>query len=250
MKYLGKTLLTLIFAAGFSLSAAAQDARTGDYYDPIESFNRGVFGFNNFVDIYFLDPVTDGYRFVVPDGGRSMVSNFIRNLREPLNIANNLLQGDLDGAYNSTFRMITNSFAGFGGLLDVAGREGYIYEYESLDQTLAVYGLPQGPYLVLPLIGPGSTSGHASLFAEGFADPFNRWAINTDQEEWIVVRQATQVLNSKDQFVDVQRDLRVNSSDYYAAVRNILFQQGQNLIYEGRAPLDASSEIPDYDEDF
>lgn len=248
MRGLTKFLTVLAICLSFSSTAIAQDSRTGDYYDPLEPLNRAVFSFNNYVDIFILDPLTVGYRYVTVPEARSAVQNFLRNLREPLNILNNLLQGDLGGAYKSTFRVVVNSFAGFGGILDVAGWEGYEYENEDFGQTLAKWGVSDGPYLVLPLMGPSSTRDHAANMVEGYADPFNHWAFNTDQEEYFYARLVGEVLTAKDNFMDIQQDLRLNSVDYYAAVRSVLYQRSQAALYDNDPNAITAPAIPDYDD--
>ena len=248
MSRLIKFLSIFLVVATLSGAARAQDAETGNYYDPLEPMNRAIFSFNNYVDIFVLDPVTDGYRFIVPEEGRGVIQNFLRNLREPFNILNNLLQGDLDGAYNSAFRMTVNSFAGFGGLLDVAGSEGYFYEFEDLGQTLGYWGISDGPYLVIPFIGPASSRNALGTFAEGYADPFNRWSFNTDEEHQSYTRLAFEVLTAKDEVIDLQRDLRENSADYYAAVRSIVYQRNQSLLHEDIETSEDIADFPEYDD--
>ena len=242
-----KFILTLAGLVLLSMPTHAQEKDT--YDDPLEGYNRAVFSFNNYVDVFILDPITEVYRFTVPEAGRNSVTNFLRNLREPLNIANNLLQGDIYGAYNSAFRMTVNSFTGFGGLMDNAGREGYTYEREDFGQTLGYWGVPDGPYFVLPFLGPSSIRDHASLFIEGYADPFNNWAFNTEEEELFYVRQGMEILTIKDGFMDLQQDLRENSFDYYTAVKSILYQRNQALINDRETTSITRPVIPDYDDD-
>ena len=124
--------------------------------DPLESMNRATFAVNDALDTVIMEPVARGYRAVAPEPARKGVRNFLRNLRSPVNIANQLLQGDLEGAGNDLTRFAVNSLVGVGGLFDVAGSEGYEYEREDFGQTLGKWGVDSGPYLVLPLLGPSS----------------------------------------------------------------------------------------------
>lgn len=122
--------------------------------DRFESSNRMVFAFNDTVNDAVIHPVVKGYRMAVPSPARTGLRNVLRTLRAPVNLGNQVLQGDVEGAGNVVTRTIINVLVGVGGIFDVAGYEGMEYESEDFGQTLAVWGVDHGPYLVLPLIGP------------------------------------------------------------------------------------------------
>jgi ABC-type transporter lipoprotein component MlaA len=121
-------------------------------YDPIEPFNRAVFRFNNVVDMLLLEPASKVYTRVLPPPARTGIGNFLSNLRSPLSFANELLQLDFKGAGTVASRFIINTLAGWGGVFDPAERTGLVASEEDFGQTLAVWGVSDGPYLVLPLL--------------------------------------------------------------------------------------------------
>ena len=122
--------------------------------DPFQGFNRGVYSFNYAVDKAFLKPIAQGYKAVTPDPVERGVGNFFRNLNEPLNIFNNLLQGKIDGALSSTYRFTVNSTVGVLGLFDVAKSYNVNPSPEDFGQTLASWGVSPGPYIIVPFLGP------------------------------------------------------------------------------------------------
>ena len=137
--------------------------------DPWEGWNRRVYDFNARFDRYLFIPVVEGYKRVVPAPARTSVSNFMRNIREILNVGNALLQFRLRTAARSTGRFAVNSTVGFAGLLDPATEMGLFYQKEDFGQTLGVWGLGPGPYMVLPLLGPSSTRDAAGLAVDWYA---------------------------------------------------------------------------------
>jgi len=236
---LKKTLQTLALVASLSLSACAtnsNDAKyAGDIYDPIEPINRGVFAFNDGLDYILLNPLTDAYRFVVPDAFRIAIANFLTNIKSPVYLANELLQGDLDGAALVTKRFVLNSFTGFGGILDTASWEGMTYEPEDFGQTLASWGVGAGPYLVLPILGPSTARDSVGLIGDMAMDPINWYVWNNDKEGLAYARTGATLLTAKDQVIDLQRDLKANSLDYYAATRSVWMQRRQAVINDTNA---------------
>lgn len=140
--------------------------------DPFESFNRGVYKFNRALDRKVLDPFVGGYKAVVPSVARKRLSNAVRNLNEPLNAAHNILQGKPDRAARSVARFFINSLWGLGGLFDVAKHADVEWAPEDAGQTLAVWGVPTGPYLQLPFFGPSTLRDTVGLGIDSVADPF------------------------------------------------------------------------------
>lgn len=139
--------------------------------DPLEPFNRVMWDINTFLDKYILRPVTWVYRTVTPDPLEQAVSNFYENARMPLTIINTLLQGDFDRAGEATQRFLVNTTLGIGGLADPASGMEIETVDEDLGQTFAVWGIGDGPYLVLPGIGPTNPRDLAGFVGESFGDP-------------------------------------------------------------------------------
>ncbi|ACI99443.1 VacJ family lipoprotein [Rhodospirillum centenum] len=223
-------------------------ADTRSVNDPLEPLNRGIFWFNEAVDTVLIRPLAVIYKTVLPDPVQVGVRNVLQNLRAPLDLTNQLLQGDWDGAGTVTQRFVINSTVGLAGLIDVAAKNGLPYEYESFDQTLAVWGLPEGPYLVLPLLGPSSLRDGPALFAETLADPWNNYANNTGEEWFPYVRYGLAAVDTRAGYIDVIDDLKANSFDYYAAMRSLYRQRRDNWIRDGAPAPDQYPDIPDYED--
>ena len=151
--------------------------------DPWERMNRNTTAFNDTVDQYFLEPVARGYRAITPEPARESIANVFTNLGEPRNFVNNALQGNVHGAMSSLYRFIVNSIFGLGGLFDVAGKvAGVPEERTGFGTTLGRWGVPSGPYLVLPFFGPSSVRDAPGLLVDQAAHPvtyvdnsWNRW---------------------------------------------------------------------------
>ncbi len=216
--------------------------------DPFEDTNRAVFAFNQAVDDAVINPVIKGYRFVIPKEIRNSLGNFLRNLSSPVIFANEVLQGDLEGAGTVVLRAFINTFAGFGGLFDFAGKHGMPHEGEDFGQTLASWGLDHGPYLVVPILGPSSARDSVGYIVDSFADPLRWYLFNIDQEALYFARTGAQYLTLRDELMDVLEDLRNSSIDYYASTRSIYYQRREALVNDENPDDAVSVSIPDYDE--
>lgn len=256
-----ESLLKSIALAGvcLSLGACASTGQTSGveniapesgYQDPFEQTNRSIFAFNDALDRAVFKPSAEAYRDFVPQPARTGVRNFLRNLRGPVNAANQLLQGDVQGFAGDTIRVMVNSTFGIGGLFDIAGAAGLPYEPEDFGQTLGVWGVPNGPYIMMPILGPGSLRDHAAFFAESFVDPVNLYLVNVDQERLVYARLGMAALDKREELLTVLDDLRANAIDYYATVRSVSYQRREALIHD-QDPDTASAApaIPDYTKD-
>ena len=247
--------LSLVVAAALSLVGCAstgnQQTASDDPHavnDPWEGYNRKVFAFNDALDQAVGKPVVKGYRAVLPQGVRNGVHNFLSNLNSPVNLANQLLQGDLKGAGNVVFRTTVNTLTGFGGVLDNAAAEGWEPEKEDFGQTLAVWGAGSGPYLVLPVLGPSTVRDTIGLVADTYMDPLRWYLFNTHNEEWYYGEVVMIGVDTRDQVYDALNDLRTNSIDYYAAVRSAYLQHRSAMINDQDAGAEQAPAIPDYDD--
>jgi phospholipid-binding lipoprotein MlaA len=217
--------------------------------DPLEPLNRGVFAFNNTLDRFLVEPVAKIYNAIFPDFFRDGVQNFMRNLRAPLIVGNNVLQGDFKGAGVATARFAINTTAGIAGLIDVAAAQGLEYEQEDFGQTLAVWGLGDGFYLVLPVLGPTTLRDGTGALVDAFADPVRLYAFNRD-EEWIYyTRGLVEAVDNRARIVRAVEDLRRNSLDYYAAVRSAYTQNRRALIRDQKPnkPPMATEQYSEFD---
>lgn len=208
-------------------------------WDPLEGFNRAMFAFNEHFDHYLMKPVAKGYRAVVPRVVRRGVANFFSNLGEPITIVNDLLQGKPRQAGSDTARFLINSTLGIFGLLDVATHMGFQKNDEDFGQTLAVWGLGSGPYLVLPILGP-------SNFRDGFGVAVDYYYFyppaygDSGTRSKLAV---TSAVSTRAQLLDATDILeQAAGEDPYIFLREFHRQRRRHLIYDGSPPL----EVPDF----
>lgn len=206
-----------------------------DVSDPIEPVNRAVFSFNMFVDRWVLEPVARAYRFVTPEAARRSVSNFLANLRSPVIFANDALQGERERAGITLGRFMINTTMGVAGLFDPATALGYPRHDEDLGQTLGVWGVPAGPYLMLPLLGPSNGRDTAGRVGDYFINPLNHCCITQDERLGLL---GTTAVSEREANIELLDDLRANSIDLYATIRTIYTQKRAADIRNGRAPTD------------
>lgn len=212
--------------------------------DPWEGFNRKMFAFNDTLDRYFLKPVARGYRWVTPDPVETGVSNFFGNLAEVPNLLNNALQGKWTKVGNNSGRLLLNSTVGLGGLFDVARHAGLEkQERESFGQTLSYWGVGQGPYLVLPFLGPTTLVDAAALPVEWYTDPVTY--IHDDGWRWGL--RALDVVQSRASLLEAEKLI---SGDKYSFIREVYLQRREYLVKDGQVEDDFGSEMEDFDEDF
>src|ERR1700730_4341878 len=211
-----------------SSNPQAEAAEAEDFNDPLEDTNRAIFDFNQVVDRNVLVPVAKAYRTVLPDPVRDSLRDFLRNLREPLIFANDALQGEFERAGQTFARFTLNSTLGVGGLIDVAGRWGELpYHEEDLGLTFGVWGIPEGPYLVVPVLGPAPPRDLGGQVAEGFGDPFNRLVTgNPYTLYWIpFVRGGVAGIDQRSRYIETLADIERTSLDYYATIRSLYRQR-------------------------
>lgn len=200
-----------------------------EIYDPFEPINRAIFSFNNIADKIVLEPVAKGYKSL-PSPIQSGVSNFLSNLRTPLVVFNQLLQGQGKNAFESSSRFVVNSTLGIFGLIDVADKMGIEEKEEDFGQTLATWGIGDGFYIVLPLFGPSNLRDTSGMILTMMSDPINAYAVSEGQA-WIVpMRTAVNAVDQRSKIIDEVNALRDNSVDYYAAVRSSYYQNRNAAI--------------------
>lgn len=246
--------LAMMSLAVVGCSTSYDEAATPGMSDPFEGTNRAIFEFNEVVNDAVLHPAIDGYRYVVPAPARTGVSNVVEHLKSPAHFTNQLLQGDVDGAGRVVFRTVVNTFVGFGGLFDFAAAEGYEGEGEDFGQTLAVWGVDHGPYIVVPLLGPSSVRDYAGYFVDAYADPLRFYADNVGEEHLYYTKVGVQYFELRNSVKDVLEELQASSIDYYASVRSSYYQARQAAISDRAEATKAFEdtqviEFPEY-EDF
>lgn len=237
----GRVAVVAILLVAISLGACAArptDPEDRAVYqetnDPFEPMNRGVFWFNEKLDVLFLRPVAIGYRKAVPRGIRAGVGNFLDNLESPVILLNELLQGEWQRASDTTGRFMANTILGLGGLIDIASDAGIPKHDEDFGQTLAVWGVESGPYLVLPVLGPTNFRDGLGRAVDSVADPFGS-VVQDDLDLGVTAtRTGIDVIDFRADNIETIDDLRRSSLDFYATVRSAYRQQRAAAISNGR----------------
>lgn len=230
--------------ANYLIAQAADD----DVGDPLEPFNRVIFSINDFLLRLLIRPIAEIYTLLVPDFMRDGVRNVLNNLRTPVVLANDLLQWEGQRALDTTKRFFINSTIGLGGIIDVAEQWGIKGHDEDFGQTLAVWGVGEGFYLVLPILGPSNPRDGIGKLADFYLDPLSQWAANTDREEINYTRTVVRGIDSYSRVMDDLEKLRETSIDFYATVRSISRQKRQTEILNGQ-PAEGAP-LPDINYDF
>lgn len=222
--------------AAVAIAALAQGcASTGSRSDadPWEGFNRGAFAFNESLDKHVMKPVAQGYVNVTPSFVRTGVNNFFGNISDAWTSVNQLLQGKPREAISDAGRVVLNTTMGLLGFLDVASGAGAEKHEEDFGQTLAVWGVPSGPYLVLPFFGP-STARDAPARA---ADP-SWWAykdaVRPESVYWASV--TLDAVRTRANLLPVESAIEEAAIDKYAFIRDAWMQRRRSQVYDGNAP--------------
>lgn len=214
--------------------------------DPLEPINRAVFGLNMFLDAAVIRPIAYTYRFVTPPPIRVAVTNVVNNSYAPVTIVNSALQGDRQKFGDTTVRFLMNTTLGFGGLLDIATLAGLPQHYEDFGQTLAVHGVPSGPYIVAPILGPGSPRHFVGRAVDYVTNPLTWLLWDTD----IVVRSiptATTLVTEREATIETVEGIRESSLDFYEGIKSAYVQNRHSAINDGETttadPEDAGFKI-------
>ncbi len=206
--------------------------------DPLERMNRGVYKFNDALDRAVLKPVATGYRKGVPRVVRTGIGNFLSNLAYPTVIVNNLLQGKFKDAGSDLGRFALNTTLGIGGLLDPATHVGIPRNDEDFGQTLGRWGVPPGPYLVLPVIGPSTLRDGPSLLVDKETDLRTRLDIKRNERYALI---ALSVIDARSGLLSLDASL-AETYDPYAFVRDAWLQRREYKVRDGDVPDEAPLE--------
>ena len=210
--------------------------------DPWESFNRSVFEFNEGLDAYLLKPVVAGYRFVLPEFVREGIYNFFSNYNDIYTSLFNLLQGKPGYAFNDFMRVAVNTTMGLGGLLDLATPGGLEKHKEDWGQTLGVWGVPAGPYVVLPFFGPSNVRDTFGTVADLESDYLFRLLPDVALRNSIT---GLRVVNARNTYYEAGDLLEGAAIDKYSFMRDAYIQRRQYQINEGRD--DEEPQMPVYE---
>jgi phospholipid-binding lipoprotein MlaA len=205
--------------------------------DPLEPLNRKTFAFNQGVDRYFLKPIAKAYVRVIPAGGRDGVSNFIANLHEPVVLVNNILQFKFKRAGTTAGRFVLNSTLGVAGIVDFAGKHGLKRQFGDFGQTLFVWGVHEGPYLVIPIFGPTSPRDGIGDGVDILLDPFVYLTQHGQYRSAISLsRLVVGGIDLRARNLDVLDELQRESVDFYAAMRSLYRQNRTAELHNGVVP--------------
>lgn len=196
--------------------------------DPIEPFNRKIFAFNMTLDTYVIKPVATAYRDYVPDQVRDGVENFLDNLRSPVILLNDVLQLQPQRAGETFGRFVANTILGVGGIFDVVDK--VPAHSEDFGQTLGYWGVPEGPYLMLPLLGPAPIRDGIGLGVDTLTDPFTILVNSTPVS---FTRTFVRGIDTRSRNIKVLDEIERTSIDYYAAIRSLYRQRRDDEIRNG-----------------
>lgn len=225
-------------------TAAAQE----DVYDPWEGFNRQMFAVHEAVDQAVLEPVARGYRAVAPRPVRTGVRSFLQNLRSPVIFANDVLQGEFSRAGATAARFGINSTIGIGGVFDPATTMGIERHDEDFGQTLGRWGVPSGPYLFVPLLGPTNVRDGVGVGVDMALDPINYAEFEGD-DAFRITRSALGALSARENVLETIEDIRNDSLDPYVTIRTSYGLWRYSAIQNGRRDVQDLPEfeaIPEY----
>lgn len=222
-------LCGLMALVGLSLLPAMSQAASEE--DPWESFNRPIFRFNDTVDTYALKPIAQGYQAVTPQFLEDGVHNVFGNIGDVGNLANNLLQGKLHNAGVDTGRLIFNTTFGVLGFFDVAKHMGLRKNDEDFGQTLGVWGLNSGPYLVIPLLGPSTVRDATGRVPDSFLTPY-------PYMDHVPTRNVTRGVQLVDTRANLLQAERLVSGDKYIFIRNAYLQSREFKVKDGQVEDD------------
>ena len=236
-------------ATALSLAACAttsEEATTTAVYDPFEGWNRGVYAFNDGVDRAVLEPVAKGYRAVTVEPVRDGVSNFLTNLNQPIVFANTVLQGKPLASFDTATRFFVNSTVGVAGVFDVATALDVPEHREDFGQTLGTWGVPNGPYIVLPLLGASNLRDTVGFGVDNAFDPLNYVSFENDTA-FRATRQVVNVVSIRENVIEAVEILRDQPEPYVALRRNYT-QQRAAAIRDGREQEDPFKDLPEFDD--
>lgn len=223
-----------ILLAGILVSGcASMPPGEGVEYDPWEKTNRKLYRFNEVVDKATLKPVAKAYQKVVPKPVRKGVTNFYRNLSAPRSAINNFLQGKPTYGLQEITRFLFNSTFGIGGLIDVAARAGVESHPEDFGQTAAVWGVPPGPYVMLPILGPRTLRDAVFQPLDIAADPLYHYDVSSVRDPLYVLR----LIDLRTRLLSLEKLLQ-DSKDPYITIRESVLQNREFQVYDGDPPLD------------
>ena len=229
------TLICLLFATTNNAYSSEDD--------PLEPMNRAIFNFNEVIDDSILEPIAKGYQTITPDPVEDSISNFFNNLGEISTIINSALQLNINKTISSSSRLIINSTIGVFGLFDVASSIGIEKHKEDFGQTLGFYGIPSGPYLVLPFFGPSSFRDAPGFYADIAMDKSISPVHTELHHEERQLLQATNVIDTRANLLKASKILDTAAKDKYIFLRESYLQRRAKMITDGKDVQDFEIDV-------
>lgn len=214
-------LLAAVLALAGCTAPVVQTAGADDFNDPLEETNRAIFGFNQAVDHAVLVPAAKTYRTVVPPPMQQSIHDFLQNLNGPVIFANDVLQGQFGLAGDTLARTAINTTVGVGGMFDVAKTMGIPFHSNDMGITLANWGIAEGPYVMMPVLGPSNPRDIVGSIADGFADPGDYVAGQHHLYYAILARRVTSGIDVRSRNIENLAEIEKTSLDYYATIRSL-----------------------------
>lgn len=207
-------------------------------YDPIEDINRNIFSFNNGVDEYVLEPVARGYRNNIPDVVQTGVGNFFLNLRYPSYLVSDVVQGKFDQALDHTGRFLINTTIGIFGIIDFATDMGLPDHDEDFGIALAYHGVPAGPYLMLPILGPSNVRDGVGRIVDAFLDPIGwvGYSSLSSRTKLVIAGSALglKLVHTRAGLLQAVEAAKEGSVDYYLFMQGAYYQYRQGVLTDGK----------------
>jgi len=220
---------TLALCAVCTVAFGCATVEHTDPADPWERMNRGTFAFNEAADKWVIEPVAKGWDFVMPELAQTGIANFFENLRMPRYVLNNLLQGRVDDAVFEVFRFTLNVMLGLGGFVDVASQADWPHYPEEFGLTLGHWGVPSGPYVVLPIFGASTVRGTGGLIVDSASNPYTYFV-----PFYVPLSlTTTDILNKRAIFIEEIEQSRQEAFDFYVFVRSAYLQNRKHRLQGG-----------------
>lgn len=222
-------LVQLFVCAGVAMLPIAANAATED--DPWEGVNRVIFKFNDTIDTYALKPIAQGYQFITPQFLEDGIHNMYRNIGDVRNLANDVLQAKPHAAGVDTARVLMNTIIGVGGFFDVGTKMGLQRNDEDFGQTLGRWGLPSGPYVVLPLLGPSTVRDAVAIYPDTYTEPY-RYMNDIPARNMAI---GLDVIDTRASLLSAEKMI---TGDKYVFIRNAYLQNREFKVKDGQVEDD------------
>ena len=233
----------LIFVLILLSGCSYQNELINDPIDPLENINRSIYTFNENLDEALLEPAADGYDYITPNFLQKGFNNFFDNINYPVTIINQVLQGNIEESLQDTLRFTINTTIGIFGLFDPASRMGLPEHDEDFGQTLAVWDVKEGPYLMLPFFGPKTLRSLTGDLTDVLFNPL----LNIDDTNLKIKTNLINILQDRSDLSTLEEELD-NSFDPYQYIKDSYIQNRKYKIYNGNVTEDDIGIDIDFDD--